>query len=673
MPVKAKAGAGEDPQRQTGDLSSLREGTACHSLPPRLHEAATGNVETAIDADTEALREMSDPEPNEIAGLLEHDPVMSLLEKRALARLLSCAIIKRLPAGAPIFASGEPAAELIFVITGMIEIIVPNREAIALEGSRFGDEAALATGRYAMSARTRSEAMLVVIQRPALTAAVAENTAARNAFEIAVLDRLSSLPQKKPPRHRHLVGSAVPRTATLGWLLTLLAPIAILLFVPRAVVGHDATSFLAILSAVICLWGFGLVEEFIPGLFLLCAVLAIGIVPPAIALSGFSSDGFFMTLGILVLGGTISSSGLSYRLLLWMLAKLPTGQFWQNLGMMVVGTVLTPLIPSTNGRVAMVGPFAVDMIEALGLKPSGVASARLATTAFISVTALSSVFMTGKPMNLVVHSLLPPESRDLFQWTGWLAAAAVSGVLMIALNGLVVSALLRGGETASYSRQMVQEQIRILGKPQPREWAAAAGIMIFAAGVLTTGLHKIPPAWVALAIPCGLLMLGLLHKREFRDNVDWPLLLYTASLVGLVNSLNFVGLDGLLSNWLIPVGTLMKQNFTLFLGALFVVVSVLRLAIPTSAATVMTAAVMLPIAREAGISPWVVGFAILNLVEFWFFPFQCSYYLQFRELVLSRGMGSEGRFLLINAISNIAKFAALALSEPVWHMMGLLR
>ena len=102
-------------------------------------KAPTGNVGTAIDADTQALREMSDPEPNEIAGLLEHDPVMSLLEKRALARLLSCAIIRRVPAGAPIFASGEPAAELMFVITGMIEIIVPNREAIALEGSRFGD------------------------------------------------------------------------------------------------------------------------------------------------------------------------------------------------------------------------------------------------------------------------------------------------------------------------------------------------------------------------------------------------------------------------------------------------------------------------------------------------------------------------------------------------------
>lgn len=50
------------------------------------------------------------------------------------------------------------------------------------------------------------------------------------------------------------------------------------------------------------------------------------------------------------------------------------------------------------------------------------------------------------------------------------------------------------------------------------------------------------------------------------------------------------------------------------------VISLLRLVIPTSAATVITAGVMLPVALNAGISPWVVGFAILNLVEFWFSP-----------------------------------------------------
>ena len=110
-----------------------------------------------------------------------------------------------------------------------------------------------------------------------------------------------------------------------------------------------------------------------------------------------------------------------------------------------------------------------------------------------------------------------------------------------------------------------------------------------------------------------------------------------------------------------------------FFGALFVVISLLRLLISTSAATVITAGVMLPVALNAGISPWVVGFAILNLVEFWFFPYQCSYYLQFHELVAVGGVGGQGRFLLINAVGNVAKFAALALSEPVWRMMGLLR
>ena len=638
----------------THPIATLERETAQETTPPRV------------------LCDLPDPEPDFIAELLKGDAVTSLFDRRALARLLSCGSVKRVPAGAFVFSAREAAANLIFRIAGEIELILSERGPEVLEGRRFGDEVALATGRYAMSARARSDSMLLLIPRHAILTAMTGNPVVRNAFEVAVLDRLSGSPSTAPLRISPRLNLAPPRSEILGWALTVAAPIAVFLLAPRELLGRDAVLLLAILSASICLWGFSLVEEFIPGLFMLCAILATGLVPPSVALSGFSSEAFFMTLGILVLGGTISSSGLSYRVLLWLLAKLPSGQFWHNLGMLLVGIVLTPLIPSTNGRVAMAGPFALDMIEALKLKPSGRSSALLASTAFISVTALNSVFMTGKPMNLVVHSLLPPESRDLFQWTGWLYAAAFSGLLMIALNGLVVIALLRGRETMNYSRRMVREQIRVLGEPQPREWAAAAGIAIFAVGVLTTGLHKIPPAWIALAVPCGLLMLGLLHKREFRANVDWPLLMYTASLVGLVNSINFVGLDTLLSSWLIPVGTLMKQSFTLFLGALFVVVSLLRLVIPTSAATVMTAAVMLPIARDAGISPWVVGFAILNMVEFWFFPFQCSYYLQFRELVLNRGVGGEGRFLLINAAGNFAKLAALALSEPVWRLMGLL-
>lgn len=128
---------------------------------------------------------------------------------------------------------------------------------------------------------------LVAIPRAALAAAVADNEAARNAFETAVLDRMSGFPSTRPRTRARGGETVVPNSVILGWVLTILTPIAILIFMPRNVIGHDAVSYLTILSAGIYLWGFGLVEEFIPGLIMLCAILAMGLVPPAVALSGF--------------------------------------------------------------------------------------------------------------------------------------------------------------------------------------------------------------------------------------------------------------------------------------------------------------------------------------------------------------------------------------------------
>lgn len=202
-----------------------------------------------------------DPDPAAIAQVLERDPITSLIEKRALARLLSSVRVRWIGAGATIFAQGAHAAELFFSLAGPVEIIIPNRPPFILEGNRFGEDAALANGRYALSARTPSGVTVLAVPRAALAAALIGNADARNAFEVAVLNRLSGLSASSPPRLSRSVDAAPTSREILGWLLTILVPIAMVLFAPRDVVGRDAVLFLAIFGAAVCLWGFGLVSR----------------------------------------------------------------------------------------------------------------------------------------------------------------------------------------------------------------------------------------------------------------------------------------------------------------------------------------------------------------------------------------------------------------------------
>src|SRR6478672_6186492 len=61
MPVKAKAGDDERPQRQADDSPSLRDETVCDGLPPHLLKVPVGIVGAAIDGETHALTIDYDP------------------------------------------------------------------------------------------------------------------------------------------------------------------------------------------------------------------------------------------------------------------------------------------------------------------------------------------------------------------------------------------------------------------------------------------------------------------------------------------------------------------------------------------------------------------------------------------------------------------------------------
>jgi DASS family divalent anion:Na+ symporter len=116
----------------------------------------------------------------------------------------------------------------------------------------------------------------------------------------------------------------------------------------------------------------------------------------------------------------------------------------------------------------------------------------------------------------------------------------------------------------------------------------------------------------------------------------------------------------------------MTYNFGVFILILSVTMFIMRLAMPINAAIVLMAAVIMPLADIAGLNSWLVGFILLVLGEMWVLPYQCSYYLQFKEMTLSDKIYEEKSFLRINMMVNIIKLAAIYISVPYWKMRGIL-
>jgi di/tricarboxylate transporter len=420
------------------------------------------------------------------------------------------------------------------------------------------------------------------------------------------------------------------------------------------------------------MWMFELVDEYIPGLFAVFATLTLGLAPPRVVLGGFASDGFFMAMSILALGTVVVLSGLSFRFLLWLLRYLPNTNLGHNLGLLLTGVLLTPLVPSINGRVGLVTPFLIDVVETVKFGFRGKAATRMAIAAFTGVTLFSAAFMTSRSVNFVIHGLLPAQEQQQFEWLYWvLASAAVAAAMLLAYLATAALAF-RSDEKSRLAKEQIDVQLLLLGPVKKREWAAIAAIALFAAGVLTSSVHNVQPPWLGMAILYALLVFGFLRRNEFREKTDWPSLVYLGSLVGIVGAFNHLGLDRWVSAQLGDLGTAMQADFALFVVLLFVAMCVLRLAMPNTAAIAICATIFMPMAVQAGVNPWVVGFIILLFGDVWFVPYQCSHYQQFAEDTREKRVYDEGAFLRFNAFMNFVRLAGVCASLPYWRALGLL-
>ncbi len=610
------------------------------------------------------------------AAILERllaDGILKQCRYSALARLLPHLRLRTCVVGEHLFAVEAPADHLFLVVSGRVELVTPlGRRHVVKAGGRVGDEAGTEVRHYLATAEATEPLTVVSIPREKLREALIPTPEVQAEFSLAIMRTFSgeAVAVKSTSAIRR-AAARVPASIAFGWLLTALAPPAIWYAASSAGLQHDAALFCGIFSAAVLMWIFKLADEYVPGLFVLLAAICVGMAPAKVVFSGFASDGFFMAMSILGLGTVIIASGLSYRASLLLLRWLPRNQIGLHTGLIGMGTLLTPILPTANGRVALMAPILNDLVEVLRLKPGGKVANHLAVATFTGATLFSGMFLTSKSVNFVVFGMMSTQMQEQYQWVGWLVASAAVGLAMLLAYVLLVVLFFRNREPVAVSCQMVAAQLRLLGPLKQREWAAIAGIVLFVLGIISFSAHAIPPPWIGLTILYGLLLCGSLTKKEFRQQVDWPFLVYLATIVGIVGLINAVGLDALIARHLAAVGTSMRTDFAGFILVLAALTFVLRLAMPINATIVILAAVFLPLADHAGINQWVVGFIILVLGEMWMFPYQCSYYLQFQELTVKDAY-TEATFLRFNLLINVVKIAAIYASIPFWKLLGLL-
>jgi len=607
------------------------------------------------------------------ADRLTADPIISRSLHESLARMLRNVHEKRFKPGETIYRAETDASTMYLLQSGTVELISPAGKRILIDSTRFGEEAATDIPHYLSDAVALTDVVAFTIPRTSLIGLNQYNPGHKAEFYFSVLANFGGEKVRKASGPQKLAGSKTREWFQAGgWLIAILLPLAVMLYGGDYGLDRETRAFLAIFGATVVMWVFELVDEFVPGLFAVLTTLALGIAPTKVVLSGFASDGFFMAMSILGLGTVVVLSGLSFRFLLWLLRYLPNSPAGHNLGLLLTGFILTPIVPSINARTVLAAPFLIDMVETVKFEFRGRAATRLAIAAFTGATLLSAAFMTSRSVNFVIYGLLSQQQQQHFQWVYWVFASLGTAAAMLAIYFVSVSLFFRSSEKSHLSKEQVEVQLRLLGGIKNREWAAIAGVLIFALGVVTTSIHNIQPPWMGMAILYGLLLFGFLRKAEFREQTDWPSLVYLGSLVGIVGVFNYLGLDTWMTGKLSVLGGVLQYSFSLFVAVLFALVFALRLVFPNTATIAICATIFMPIAAQAGINPWVIGFMLLLFGDMWVFPYQCPHYQQFQEIVRQKRLYDEAAFLRFNLFMNFVRLTGVYATIPFWTALGLL-
>jgi di/tricarboxylate transporter/CRP-like cAMP-binding protein len=395
-----------------------------------------------------------------------------------------------------------------------------------------------------------------------------------------------------------------------------------------------------------------------------------GVTEPRVALGGFATTQWVLVVSTLAVGVAIASSGLLYRMALWVVATSRGGYAGQVIGLGAAGMIVGPAAPNATSRVALVAPAVTELVDALGFKPGSPQAVGLAMAVLIGFGQVVALFLTSSTTSVLVYAVLPEATRASVSWGSWVVRALPTHLLLFGfLAAFIVWRYRPRGKQLNTATSSLDLQRALLGPPSRHELIAIGVTIFLLVGFSTQPLHHLDPAWVGVIALAVLAGSGVLSAGGL-GAVNWSF----ALLSGVLTSMSDVFSNTQLDKWLAGLATQLVGGLAstpvLFVAALTVLCFGLSLVMRWQAAAPLLTISLAPVGVGAGIDPWVIGLIALMACNGFVLSYQSTTYLALYH-------GTNGRLFSHNqarptAIAyGVSTLVALCASVPVWRALGL--
>jgi divalent anion:Na+ symporter, DASS family len=450
----------------------------------------------------------------------------------------------------------------------------------------------------------------------------------------------------------------------LGVLVALIPP-------PAGLTPHTMQA-IGILVWGLAYFSFHVIAEYIIALLMCVMWAGFKIVPFGVAFASFQGTTWWLVVGVLGIGIAVKKSGLLGRTALLAMKLFPPTFKGQVLSMLAVGTVVAPLMPSTSVKIAIAGPISVGIAEYLGFTKKSDGLVGLFMAMYIGFSVNGSLFLSSSFLSYMMIGVLPANVQAEFTWLKWFLMMIPYGIVLLIGSYFAVTRLYSSAGEKTVNKDFITEKIAALGPMSRDEKVTLCILLIALCFWVTESVHHISATLVALVAMSALVIFNVFGRKEFQNDLGWGLLVMLGGLLNIGYVMHAVNVDKWIGNVLSPyLGQIVSQPY-LFVAVLAIIIYLARFIIDFAAGITIFTVVLVPIAAQAGISPWVVGMIAYTSCCIWTLYYQNANFLIAFSAVGGEDVVPYSKTVRMSLAYMVISLLGLLASVPYWQHFGLI-
>jgi anion transporter len=395
----------------------------------------------------------------------------------------------------------------------------------------------------------------------------------------------------------------------VGLIVAAVALIAIALLPPSVGLPRSGQVMLAILAFAVIVWmtealDYAVSAVVIGALMVFLLAYSPDVAKPlgpdmgtgaalGLALSGFSNSAVALVAAACFIAAAMTTTGLDRRIALMVLSKVDAKTNHIVLGAMVVGFLLSFIVPSTTARVACLVPIMMGFILAFKVDKRSRFAGLLVITAAQTASVWNVGIKTAAAQNMVAIGFIEKQFQTTISWAEWfIAGAPFSAFLSVALYFIMTRMMRPEMAEIAGGKAAISEQVTAMGPTTPNEWKLLAIVLTLLAFWATEKvLHNFDTSSTTLAAIALMLLprIGVMDWKQSQKGFPWGTVVLFAVGISIGTALLKTNAAAWLANVIVlNLGLQQASAFAiLMLLSLFLIIIHLGFASATALASTM--------------------------------------------------------------------------------------